>query len=181
MIRIVLLGRTGNNLFQYALGRVLAEKHGVPLVLDGSWFNAAGWAEVSHFLRLPLRAKVVRRCALGARALRKVTHKHYWEYRGVPVLREDAADQSFDQRFLAAPADCMMFGYFQTPRYFAQIAAPLRVELNAVIGGAVQLPEDLRCKLSGANSVAVHVRRKDYLQQPVFQVCDRHYSRQAMR
>ena len=34
MIRIVLLGRLGNNLFQYALGRVLARKHGVPLVMD---------------------------------------------------------------------------------------------------------------------------------------------------
>jgi hypothetical protein len=49
VIRIVLLGRTGNNLFQYALGRVLAEKHGVPLVLDGSWFNDKGWSEVSTF------------------------------------------------------------------------------------------------------------------------------------
>ena len=47
MIRIVMLGRTGNNLFQYALGRVLAEKHAVPLVLHGSWFDPAGWALVS--------------------------------------------------------------------------------------------------------------------------------------
>ncbi len=86
MIRIVMLGRTGNNLFQYALGRVLAEKHGVPLVLDASWFNAAGWAEVSHFLKLPLKAKVVRRCSLGTRALRKFTGKHYWEYRGCAGL-----------------------------------------------------------------------------------------------
>ena len=92
MLRIVLLGRTGNHLFQYALGRVLAEKQGVPLVMDASWFNAEGWAEVSHFLKLPLKAKVVRRCSLGARALRKITGKHYWEYRGVPVLREAGDD-----------------------------------------------------------------------------------------
>ena len=181
MLRIVLLGRTGNHLFQYALGRVLAEKHGVPLVLDASWFNAAGWAEVSHFLRLPLKAKVVRRCSLGARALRKLTGRHYWEYRGVPVLRESGDDQSFDARFLDAPADCMLFGYFQTPLYFEKIATPLRHELNTLMAGALRIPEDLRAKLLEPNSVAVHVRRKDYLDLPVFQVCDSAYYRDAMR
>ena len=181
MIRIVLLGRTGNNLFQYALGRVLAEKHGVPLVMDASWFNAEGWAEVSHFLKLPLKARVVRRCSLGARALRKFTHKHYWEYRGVPVLREATDDQSFAPSFLEAPCDCMLFGYFQSPLYFQGIASSLRTELKLLIGGAVRVPDDVRIKLAAPNSVAVHVRRKDYLNQPIFQVCDAHYYTEAMR
>ena len=181
MIRLVLLGRTGNNLFQYALGRVLAEKHGVPLVLDASWFNAAGWAEVSHFLKLPLQATVVRRCSLGARALRKFTGKHYWELRGVPVLREPGDDQSFDRRFLDAPADCLLFGYFQSPRYFECIAPSLRAELKALLAGAVRVPEGLRDRLGDPNAVAVHVRRKDYLELPVFQVCDRAYYQESMR
>jgi len=181
VIRIVLLGRTGNNLFQYALGRVLAEKHGVPLMLDGSWFNAEGWAEVSHFLRLPLRAQVVRRCSLGARALLKFTGKHYWEFRGVPMLWESTDDQSYSPTFLNAPADCMVFGYFQSPRYFESITPVLRAELNALIGGAVQLPENLRTRLASSNSVAVHVRRKDYLNLPIFQVCDQAYYQQSMR
>ena len=180
MIRIVLLGRTGNNLFQYALGRVLAEKHGVPLVMDGSWFNAQGWSEVSHFLKLPLQAQVLRRCSLGARALLKLTDKHYWEYRGVPVLRESSDDQAFAPGFLEAPADCMIFGYFQSPRYFQSMAVPLRNELNALIGGGLRISECLRGKLADANSVAVHVRRTDYLNIPIFQVCDSHYYQAAM-
>ena len=181
MIRIVLLGRTGNNLFQYALGRVLAEKHGVPLVLDGSWFNEEGWAEVSHFLKLPLKAKVVRRCSLLARLLRKLTGKHYWQYRGVPMLWEKPDDQSFDRRFLEAPADCMVFGYFQSPLYFTSIAASLRSELNSLVAAAVIIPNELRTKLASPGSVAVHVRRKDYLEQPIFQVCDSNYYRESMR
>jgi len=180
VIRLVLLGRTGNNLFQYALGRVLAERHGVPLVLDASWFNAAGWAEVSHFLRLPLQATVVRRGSLGARALRKFTGKHYWEYRGVPVLRETTDDQSFDRRFLDAPADCLLFGYFQSPRYFESIAPAMRQELKALLAGAVRVPDSLRDRLGEPDAVAVHVRRKDYLQLPVFHVCDRAYYQESM-
>jgi hypothetical protein len=195
MIRIVLLGRTGNNLFQYALGRVLAEKHGVPLILDASWFNEEGWAEVSHFLNLPLQAKVVRRGSVGARALRKFTGKHYWEYRRVPILREAGDDQSFDTRFLDAPADCMLFGYFQTPIYFDRIAADLRPELNSLLRGAFQngcgqdaratvarasCPQPLTQTLAETSSVAVHVRRGDYLHHPAFDVCDRHYYHHSM-
>ena len=168
-------------MFQYALGRVLAEKHGVPLVLDASWFNSAGWSEVSHFLKLPIKAKVIRPCSLGSRALRNYYGKHFWEYRGVPVLREPGDDQSFDSRFLNAPADCMLFGYFQSPLYFQKIADPLRAELNSLIAGAVRNPGDLRAKLTDGNSVAVHVRRRDYLDLPIFQVCDSLYYSESMR
>jgi len=181
MIRIVLLGRTGNHLFQYALGRVLAEKHGVPLVLDASWFNAEGWAEVSHFLKLPIQAKVVRRLSLGSRALRKFTGKHYWEYRGVPILREPTDDQSFDRRFPDAPADCMLFGYFQSPLYFQSIEDSLRAELKRLLAGAIRITDDQRSKLTAPGSVAVHVRRKDYLHLPAFQVCDGAYYQESMR
>lgn len=56
--------------------------------MDASWFHGEGWDEVSHWLRLPLQATVVRRASLAARALLKLTGKHYWEFRGVPVIRE---------------------------------------------------------------------------------------------
>lgn len=195
MLRIILLGRTGNNLFQYALGRVLAKKHGVPLVLDGSWYNAEGWAEVTHFLRLPIQAKVVRPCTLGSRALRKFTGKHYWEYRGVPVLKESTDDQSFNPRFLDAPADCVLFGYFQTPLYFQGIADELRAELRQLLRDAFEgsgnyagatvarasCPQPIHQHLSDSNSVAVHVRRGDYLHHPVFKVCDSAYYQDSMR
>lgn len=180
MIRLILLGRTGNHLFQYALGQVLARKHGVPLVLDASWFNAEGWREVSHFLRLPIQAKVVRPFSLASRALRNWGGKHYWEYRGVPVLKESNEDQSFDRRFLDAPADCVLFGYFQTPWYFQEIADELRDELNGIFSRGVELDARLVAMLGSAQSVAVHVRRGDFLKIPAFQVCDAAYYQKAI-
>ena len=149
-------------------------------MLDASWFNARGWAEVSHFLKLPIQAKVVRRVSLGARLLRKVTGKHYWEYLGVPLLGESPTDQSFDAAFIEAPADCVLFGYFQTPRYFGAIADRLREELSGLLAHGVAVQAELVAQLSAPEAVAVHVRRADYLRIPMFQVCDQEYYRAAM-
>lgn len=180
MIRVVLLGRTGNHLFQYALGRVLSARHRVPLMLDASWFNRAGWDQVSHFLRLPIEARVVRRCHLGARLLRRMTGRHYWEFRGVPVLREPPANQSFDPGFLEAPADCVISGYFQSYRYFESISSELRAELRGLIAAAVRPATALAARLQAANAVAVHVRRGDYLDHEVFRVCGTEYFQSAI-
>ena len=158
-------------MFQYALGRALAKEHGVPLVLDASLFNAEGWAEVSHFLRLPIRAKVIRRFSIPKRALRKFTGRHPWEFRGIPVLKEPDDDHSFDPAIAHAPADCMLSGFFQTPRYFEAIAGELRMEFRELLASqAAALPG-----MGAPGSVAVHVRRGDYLHHPAMCVCDEEY------
>jgi hypothetical protein len=180
MIRMILLGRTGNNIFQYALGRVLAEKHGVPLVMDGSWFAAKGWSEVSHFLKTPIKATVRRQPSFASRVLLKLTGKHYWEYRDIPLIREKPADHRFDPTILEAPADCMIFGYFQSPLYFESIKDELRSELKGLLATAVVPDPAWVAKLSQENAVAVHVRRTDYLNIPAHQVCGESYHETAM-
>jgi hypothetical protein len=186
MLRIVLLGRTGNIMFQYALGRVLARKHGVPLVLDASWYNAEGWAEISHFLKLPIKARVRRKFSLASRALRNFTGKHFWEFGRAPFIREAEADQSFDPRFLEVPADCTLFGYFQTPLYFDSMADELRTELKGLIskGARASCPQSSSVtedEISQPESVAIHVRRGDYLHHDCFKVCDVEYYQRSMR
>lgn len=181
-IRIPLQGQTGNLMFQYALGRVLAERHGVPLVLDGSWYDDVLWRELSFFLNLQLRAQVVRRCPSGARALRWLTGKHYWEFRGVPVLKEEPRDHSFDEQFLNAPADCVLMGFFQAPKYFESIDGDLRTELNGLLAAAVTASSapDL-ASLTAPTSVAVHVRcTTSFRIDPVFRVCDMEYYQRSM-
>lgn len=180
MIRVVLLGRTGNNLFQYAIGRAVAERRGVPLVLDGSWFNRRSWSEVSCLGRLPLEARIARPFSAGSRVLKKLSGKHHWEFRGVPVLREPAGDQRFDARFLDAPADCVLTGYFQTPRYFAGIEPQLREELRMDHLPWPRETLQMAERLSGERSVAVHVRRTDYIGNPDVEVCGTGYYRRAM-
>jgi hypothetical protein len=184
MIRAVMLGRLGNNLFQYAMGRTLAEKHGVPFVMDGSWFNAEGWSQVRCITRLPGPAegkvRIARRLSLGARALLKATGKHYWEYRGVPVLKEAEVDHTFDPRFTQAPADCMLFGYFQSPLYFRGMEEQLRGELSTESLGLENGHEELAASLREPGSVAIHVRRTDYTGNPNLDLYGGDYYQAAM-
>ncbi len=180
MIRTVMLGRLGNNLFQYAAGRVLAERHGVPLVMDASWFNGEGWGQVSSIRRLPIKARITRRFSIGSRALLKLTGKHHWEFLGKPEVRENTGHQVFDASVLSAPADCLMFGYFQSPLYFREIEDTLRGEIN-LTSVFTEPPPAALCKPLGAEgSVAVHVRRQDFTRLPVFQVCDLAYYKGTM-
>lgn len=184
MIRVVMLGRLGNNLFQYAFGRALAEKHGVPLVMDASWFNGRTWPYVEPLRQFPGmrdgRTNIARPFSLGSRILLKLTGKHHWEYLGKPVIRERAGDHSYDLNLLNAPADCVVFGYFQTPMYFEGIADILRKELATDSLGLEVGFEDLANKLRDPSSVAVHVRRTDYVKNRNLVSLDREYYRRAM-
>ncbi|MEP2777044.1 MAG: alpha-1,2-fucosyltransferase [Luteolibacter sp.] len=184
MIRVVMLGRLGNNLFQYAFGRALAEKHGVPMVMDASWFGFRSWSYVEPLRRLPGLsggvARVARPFSIGSRLLQKISGKHHWEYLGVPVIKEDESDQSFDPSLLEAPADCVVFGYFQTPLYFADIEPLLRQELSTSGLGLENGHEDLAGKLKNPGAVAVHVRRTDYINNPNLVSLGLGYYRRAM-
>lgn len=184
MIRVVMLGRLGNNLFQYAFGRVLAEKYNVPLVLDASWFNGRTWPFVESLRRLPGvvegKATVVRPFSLGSRVLKKLTKKHHWEFFRAPLVKEEEDDHSFDPRLLESQRDCVVFGYFQTPRYFACIEDSLRRELSTENMNLEVGHEHLAKKLRTPSSVAVHIRRTDYVQHPCLTSLDRDYYQRAM-
>lgn len=184
MIRVIMLGRLGNNLFQYAFGRALAEKHGVPLVLDASWFNGRTWPYVEPLRRLPGftsgRARLSRPFSFGSRVLLKATGRHHWEFLGKPVIRENEASHAFDPQLLDAPDDCVLFGYFQTPLYFSGIEDLLRTELSTRDLGFETGHEALAERLKSPTSVAVHVRRTDYVNNGNLVLLDLDYYQRAM-
>ena len=167
MIRVIMHGRLGNNLFQYAFGRVLAEGHGVPLVLNASIYNDVTWPYVAPLGRLPGfasgRCRLSRPWSFGSRVLKKITRKHHWEYLGKPVIRERENDQSFDPALLKAPSDCVVDGYFQTHLYFKGMEGIIRRDLSTADLGLEKGHEELAAELRSSSSVAVHVRRTDYV------------------
>jgi hypothetical protein len=126
------------------------------------------------------KAAVARPFSLGSRVLRKLTGKHHWEYLGKPIIRERENDHSFDAAMLQAPADCVVFGYFQTPRYFEGHEDTLRSELATGHLGLEAGHEGLAEKLRESGSVAVHVRRTDYINNPNLASLGMDYYQRAM-
>jgi Glycosyl transferase family 11 len=163
-------------MFQYAAGKALAERHGVPLALDISGFKnyalrsylldhllipetAASTVEVepagqpeAKFARARWKARIDR--ALGKAGLPKLKQR-LDEYRE-PHFHYDSAFETLGSK-------TALFGYFQSERYFSSIAGDLRnwfVPREALgEAAAVALKQIEASRLP----VSIHVRRGDYL------------------
>lgn len=161
MIRVILQGRTGNNLFQYAAGRALAHRHHTELILDGAWADAHHARQFEHLLRLPIAARYERRLTLLKRAGSKLFKRGPAQTHRGPVLIDTPGAPPADLG--SSPDGTLLVGFFQSARHFAGIEDDLRRELDltqlAIPPAALRFEESLRATLT----VSIHVRRGDYL------------------
>jgi hypothetical protein len=171
MITTRLIGGLGNQMFQFAAGRALALRLGVPLRLDLGWFAdqpptdthrayelhvfaAEAWVERAE-VRLPeprTRLELARLRigeALGRRSA---------------VLRQ--AGTGFDPAVLDAPDGTHLIGYWQSERFFADADEQIRRDLAPArpLGPAATAVADAIAAQPAAT--ALHVRRGDYVTNP---------------
>ncbi len=174
MITVFLRGGLGNQMFQYALGLNLAKKNKTGLVIDTTFLND----------RFPRKQFTRRTYDLGVfdaaprlTALSKVSDAvlvpGVWlgldlaliaakKGLGIQRLIKEKNDSMFDPDVLRAPANSVLWGYWQNEKYFAEIGDDVRAAFrfkNPLIGDAAALAEKIR----SCNSVSLHVRRGDYL------------------
>ena len=167
-----LMGGLGNQMFQYATGRALALRLGVPLKLDISWFASipkecterpymldafsgicAAFAterEVDDLVYAP-------RGLLG-RLLRR-PRRHTASYVVEPYF---AHWKGFEQ--LTAPV--YISGYWQNEIYFKAVADAIRQDFAfppLPAGAAEEMADHINAT---NNAVAVHIRRGDYESNP---------------
>lgn len=168
MIIAKLIGGLGNQMFQYATGRALAERQGVALLLDASGFDHYDLRRY-ELGELAIKARVASPEELSAagvvaseptwmeRALRKAGLR-----RPANMLRE--ASFTYDARIESAAAPTYLDGYWQSQRYFASIAEILRREfvLKAPLDAAnVALAAEIA--RAAGHAVSLHIRRGDYV------------------
>lgn len=172
MVKVLLRGGLGNQMFQLAMGLNLARKNGSRLTLDSTYLNdrlprrnfTHRTFELNVF-RLPYEITSLSRVSraipipgvwLGVDFLHlKVSEL----LRGQKIVRETSC--RFDPCALEARGNIFLYGFWQSEKYFADVAEEVRRAFQfkqPLEAGSARLAE----KIATANSVSVHVRRGDY-------------------
>jgi glycosyl transferase family 11 len=194
MIIVKLMGGLGNQMFQYAAGRRLSLVRGVPLKLDLSWFaNIPAGDTPRKFIvnMFPISASVASPLELS---IFNGSERGIWgQFASILSLRKHAARRRyieevgicFNPTILDLYDDVYLCGYWQDERYFADIEKVLRREFSF---GPLEdsMNRELAQQISSCESVALHVRRSDYVTNPTANarhggVCGLEYYDAAMK
>lgn len=182
MIVSRLIGGLGNQMFQYAAGRALAERRGVPFRIDRRAFaeykdHAFG---LDCFLAELKDAPVdqlpgaVNESRLN-RILRPLMR--------APVRVYTERAFTYDPEVAHLPDGTYLDGYWQGEKYFQHCAAKIRADFTVRHAPTDENQRWLE-RIAGSNSVSLHVRRGDYVTNPsaaaVHGTCDLDYYRRAV-
>lgn len=202
MIVLKLSDGLGNQMFQYAFGRQLQEYYQTSLLLETARYRSGEQRKVGlQNLSLPLNQDrhAGRICRFAtpfenmayagyARAARAFAEKclkipstgrdgySRMIRLGLYMTQDSIRYYPFEKS--AAPV-IFVRGFFQSEKYFHDIAPAIRRELRVKEAGSgtVRL---LGERMAVENSVCVHIRRGDYIGHPKFDVCGEAYYRRAV-
>lgn len=176
MIVARLFGGIGNQLFQYAAGRALADRLGTDLALDTRYVGGDGADCFAHFAQ----ARFLRGADLPPAKSDGWLRYGLWRAFGRNPRFHRERGLGFEPGFPDLPDGTYLHGYWQSEQYFAPIRDRLRKDL------AFTTPLDpanaaLAARIAeSAHPVAVHVRRGDYLASGSYAACPPEYYRQAI-
>ena len=168
MVVVHLSGGLGNQLFQYAAGRAVAFRTNSRLKLDTSSLSEGASREY-RLNRFGVKAGIAGDLMISwlrrldqpttggqiARAIHMLLPFCEWK-----VIRE--RQFHFDSTILPHTGDVYMIGYWQTPRYFAEIEDLLRGELK-LTASLDDTAQETMSLINSTQSVGLHVRRGDYV------------------
>jgi hypothetical protein len=176
MIITNIISGMGNQMFQYAAGRALAARHGVPLRLDLRFYEKQTFRKyelhrfnisagvISGLDRFRIRFSYINPRGFLRRAARRLPIGR------LHLLRDQAS--GVDPRFWSAPADTVLDGYWQNEGYFKEVASDIRREFTFRLPPDAENAAVLERIRGVGKSVCVHVRRGDYLNNTeVLTVC----------
>lgn len=166
MIVTNIVGGLGNQMFQYAAGRRLALHLGAPLKLDLSvmaGYTVHGYA-LRDFRIVAEDAALTDTLQPPPRGLfRKLARLLVSPPKGPRRVQEKGF--TFDPEILDLTGDVLLVGYWQSPKYFADVAETIRTDFSLATPWSPRSAA-LAAEITGTKAVSVHVRRGDYVSNP---------------
>jgi len=180
MVIVRLQGGLGNQMFQYAAGRRLAHARRTTLKLDISSYTAENnrYYSLGCFnieQQFATTDEIRRLKGYSASRLRRVAFrfgqrmKPYYQRSVIAERRQFA----FNSGILDAPRDVYLVGYWQNENYFSDIEHIIRREFT-VKPEPDRKTRKIRQMIESTDSVALHIRRGDYVTNP------RHFKRHGV-
>lgn len=170
MIIVCLKGGLGNQLFQYAFARNLAFIHSAALKLDISDFGtnpdrqyALAPFNIQQNFATPQEIQNLtdpRQSAAG-KWLYGLFHNHPKKADSYIKVRSPY----FNPKLLKLPDNVYIDGYFQSEKYFINIADIIRSEFT-VKNELAGKNKDIAETMQNTQSVSIHIRRGDYVTDP---------------
>ncbi|MDE1901216.1 MAG: alpha-1,2-fucosyltransferase [Alphaproteobacteria bacterium] len=172
MIIMRLSGGLGNQMFQYALGRRLAVKNRTSLWLDLGFYDVA-WADATprHYALgafcVKQRLVTIQDGKMAVKSLPPRLQKHLSAKPGWPgpIVSINEQGTGFNPQVMAATGNVCLNGYWQTEKYFADVADIVRADF-ALAAPMTPQRQALAAHIRAANAVSLHVRRTDFLTNP---------------
>lgn len=171
MIISFLSGGLGNQMFQFAAAQALAEKHGHQLKIDPSYYQMYRQNRVFELAQVfthefaPASDDDLRQ-VLG---LKKMIHQSpFWRrlYRRLPGTRNWLVEPQYHfwAPLLQQSQSCLIEGDWQSPHYFEDFADTIKKCFTFKTADFTD--KALLQQLENSNSVAIHLRRGDYVSNP---------------
>lgn len=182
MIIVNLSGGLGNQLFQYAFGRMVASKYNHELKLDGNYYfsEVCKKSEVprSYLLdKFNIKAnlasiqEVNKINPLWKKIIRKIKYKI--NISSNPSIYSGKEFNEKDNQYY--------IGFWQNEKYFKTISSLIKKEITLKERMSL-VSEDFSNKIDSNNSVSIHVRRTDILNpENIYNgICDINYYHKAI-
>lgn len=186
-----LIGGLGNQMFQYAAGRALSLEGGTCLRLDISDF-------LNYQLHQGFELPRIFNCTVEIANQAELREVLSWQYS--PFVRRVVSKPSMFRfrraAFVIEPHyhywsdihkvhwSCYLMGYWQSEKYFSEVAQQIRKDFSFRLPLENQNVE-LAQQIDQTNSVSLHVRRGDYVNNPAnaatYQICSLDYYQKAIR
>lgn len=167
-----LQGGVGNQLYQYAIGRAVASRLERPLLIDARTIRPEApvrqYALSAFRIRGVLVSGSIAFCTrwVGSVRLGGAFQATFPPARRFRYLRD--REEGFDPKVFAMhPGPIVLHGYWQSYRYFEDIAPLLRADLEFHVTPDVENARWI-AHIESVEAVCVHVRRGDYVSNPNF-------------
>ena len=174
-------GGLGNQLFQYAAAKSLALRLGVELLLDINWYFEKNNSNIKFILdRLQIEDSILTPVSKMPRKITTSLYKIHDKLSlfGITAPLLNDIDFQFNHDVLNTKSPAILDGYWQNENYFLKYREDL-INFFQIKGEVDSENKQLLKKINLSNSICLHVRRGDYINDSkvanVHGTCSREY------